>query len=241
MLEITAVILAFFAKGMTGFANTLVFSSIMSFQKASLEITPLDLILGFPANLIMTIKNRKGIVLKQVLPLFGVIVVGMIPGVLLLKNTNPYILKIALGVIIIILAVEMFTRENSKVHKETPKAMLYVIGIFSGLVCGIFGIGAFFTAYMSRTTKDIAAFKGNLCAVFLLESLVRIPLYIFSGVITLNIFTHALTLLPFMAIGLVAGLFLSSRINEKLVKKVICVMLMFTGISLIINNVASIL
>ena len=48
---ILATVVAFVIKGMTGFANTLVFTSMMSFGSANVEISPIELITGYPSNL----------------------------------------------------------------------------------------------------------------------------------------------------------------------------------------------
>ena len=56
-----AALCAFFVKGLCGFANTLVFSAILSFGSANINITPVELLLGFPTNLILAWKERKSI------------------------------------------------------------------------------------------------------------------------------------------------------------------------------------
>ena len=50
MLMYIAVCLAYMVKGLTGFANTLVLTAIMSFERSGRDITPMDLLLSFPAN-----------------------------------------------------------------------------------------------------------------------------------------------------------------------------------------------
>lgn len=51
---------AYFVKGLCGFANTLVFTSILSFGSATnANISPVDLLVGYPTNVILTWKNRK--------------------------------------------------------------------------------------------------------------------------------------------------------------------------------------
>ena len=57
-LWILATLIAFFIKGLCGFANTLIFTSILSFGSANVNISPVDLILGCPTNLIMVWENR---------------------------------------------------------------------------------------------------------------------------------------------------------------------------------------
>lgn len=60
-LWLIAALMAYFVKGICGFANTLVFTAILSFGAANARISPVDLLLGYPANLILTWKNRKSL------------------------------------------------------------------------------------------------------------------------------------------------------------------------------------
>ena len=52
-----AAFLAFFVKGLCGFANTLVFTSILNFANSNAAITPVELLLGYPTNAIIAWKN----------------------------------------------------------------------------------------------------------------------------------------------------------------------------------------
>ena len=58
-LWVIAAATAYFIKGLCGFANTLVLTSILSFGAANANISPIDLLLGYPANLILTWNNRR--------------------------------------------------------------------------------------------------------------------------------------------------------------------------------------
>ncbi len=61
MWWIAAIIAAFFVKGLCGFANTLVFTTILSFGNSNVNISPVELILGYPTNAILAWKERKSI------------------------------------------------------------------------------------------------------------------------------------------------------------------------------------
>ena len=50
---ILATLSAFFLKGLCGFANTMVFDSILGFAVNNVNISPIELILGFPTNIIL--------------------------------------------------------------------------------------------------------------------------------------------------------------------------------------------
>ena len=85
---IIATLAAFYIKGLCGFANTLVFTSILSFGSANINISPVELVLGYPTNLIISFKERKSIDLKIVLPLSIMVIVGSIGGAIFLKEAD---------------------------------------------------------------------------------------------------------------------------------------------------------
>ena len=85
---IVATVAAFFVKGLCGFANTLVFTSILSFGVSNANISPVELLLGFPTNVILAWKERKSIRWGICLPLALLVVIGTIPGALFLLDYN---------------------------------------------------------------------------------------------------------------------------------------------------------
>ena len=56
---ILAAACAYFIKGLCSFANTLVFTSILGFSKTNIEISPVELVLSYPSNIILVLKNEK--------------------------------------------------------------------------------------------------------------------------------------------------------------------------------------
>ena len=85
-----AVLIAYTVKGLTGFANTLVFSTIMNFFPDNLaQITPLELVLGTPSNFFIAIRERKGFRLRVVAPLAALMIAGCIPGAVFRNRQSP--------------------------------------------------------------------------------------------------------------------------------------------------------
>lgn len=141
-LWIIATVCAFFIKGLCGFANTLVFTTILSFGTANINISPVELVLGYPTNLILAWKDRKSIKWSICIPLSILVIIGSILGILFLKNTDTQVIKIAFGVIIILLGIEMLLREFQTKEIKESKIILVLIGFLSGILCGLYGIGA---------------------------------------------------------------------------------------------------
>lgn len=233
-----AAVCAYFVKGLCGFANTLVFSTILSFSTNNVNISPVELVLGLPSNIMISYKERKSVQWKVCLPLAGLVLLGDIPGILLLKNTNTQVIKGIFGFVIIAIGVEMLLREYMG---KTKKSQLLLItigilsGILSGILCGLYGIGALLAAYMGRVTDNSSSFKGNLCIVFLIDNLFRLVMYGVTGIITLATLKQSVILFPFMALGLFLGMKGSSFLDEKKIKKLVIIMLILSGVSLIVT------
>ena len=235
-LWIIAAVAAYFIKGLCGFANTLVFTSILSFGTSNANISPIDLLLGYPTNLILTWKNRKSLDPKVYLPLAALVLAGSIPGAFFLQHLGAQALKLVFGVVVVVLGAEMLSREYSKKRIRSSKAVLAVIGVTAGVLCGLFGVGALLAAYVSRVTEDGGTFKANISAVFIVDNTFRIVLYSVLGLLTLDTVKSALLLIPFALLGLFAGIRCSSRMDEKLVRKITSALLVLSGISLILKN-----
>lgn len=229
-----AAVCAYFVKGLCGFANTLVFSTILSFSTNNVNISPVELVLGLPSNIMISYKERKSVQWKVCLPLAGLVLLGDIPGILLLKNTNTQVIKGIFGFVIIAIGVEMLLREYMRKTKKS-QLLLITIVILSGILCGLYGIGALLAAYMGRVTDNSSSFKGNLCIVFLIDNLFRLVMYGVTGIITLATLKQSVVLFPFMALGLFLGMKGSSFLDEKKIKKLVIIMLILSGVSLIVT------
>ncbi len=233
---IIATVAAFFIKGLCGFANTLVFTSILSFGVNNANISPVELLLGYPTNFILAWKERKSIRWNICLPLAFLIVVGMIPGALFLKNANTNSIKILFGIIIVLIGAEMLWSDRSGKKFRQSKPLLIVIGVLSGILCGLYGVGALLGAYLGRVTEDSHSFKANICTVFVIENTLRIVLYTVWGILTFDILKQAVILLPFMLIGLGAGMLSGKFLDEKIVRKLVILMLIVSGAALVLTN-----
>ena len=235
-----AVLIAYTVKGLTGFANTLVLTTILSFGTYNLaQITPLELVLGTPSNFFIAIRERKGFRLRVVAPLAALMIAGCIPGALFLKFGNPALIKTLFGVGVTLVGLETLLIDRLKLKPN--RWVLGIIGITAGVMCGMYGIGALLVAYVTRTTKSPTEFRANVCFVFILVDIFRAILYLTTGIFTAEIFLTALKLAPFMAAGMGLGTLLAGKLKPRLVSKIIMILLVLSGISLTVTNLLALL
>ena len=235
-LWILAAFCAFFVKGLCGFANTLVFDTILGFGVNNVNISPVELILGYPANITLVYKNRKQINKNIVIPLIIVVILGSIPGALVLRYVNANIVKMIFGVMVTLVGINMMYREYKPSSGKSHKVFDIVIGILAGAMCGMFGVGVLLAAFVSRVTKTSAEFKANLSLVFIAENTFRFITYIFLGVMTFDSLIKAICLVPVMVIGLWVGMKAGDIMDEKLIKKLVIIFLIISGVAMIVNN-----
>lgn len=228
---------AYIVKGITGFGNTLVMGSLFSFVVPNKQTTPVDLLMSIPTNTYMAWRGRKSISLKVVIPLSCMVIVGIIPGTFLLKSGSDWVLKSIFGIIVIGMAVEIWLRKSSKTTKSN-KILLVIIGVVSGVLAGMYGIGALLVSYISRTADNRNNFRADICCVFLVENIFRLVLYCVTGLITKDIILLTLSLSPAVVAGLFIGFKIDSKIKkEETITKTVVLLLAVSGITLFIKSI----
>ena len=131
----------------------------------------------------------------------------------------------------------MLSREYSPKGVRSSKTVLAVIGIMSGVLCGLFGVGALLAAYVSRVTENSDSFKANLSAVCIADNTFSIILYGMLGMLAFDTANTVLMLMPLALLGLFAGMKFSDSLNQKSVSQFTSVLLVLSGIALILKNV----
>ncbi len=228
---------AYFVKGITGFGNTLVMGSLFSFVVPNKVTTPVDLILSIPTNAYMAWKDRKAISLKIVIPLSLMLLAGIIPGTLLLTVASDWVLRSVLGLVVIGMAVEMLLRKAApKEGARQNSILLLAIGVASGILAGLYSIGALLVAYISRTTEGRSQFRANMCCVFLVDNIFRFFLYWHTGLLTGEVLKLTLFVAPAAVLGMIAGVRTDRKLPEQMVKKVVIGVLIVSGSVLFLKN-----
>lgn len=236
LLWMIAVLVGYFVKGVAGFGNTLVVTGVMAYSRANAELTPVELLLCVPTNLTLAIVHRRSIDWKLAFPPLLMTLAGDALGVLLLSRVDVTAMKLVFGVVLILLGIESCWRMRQQEPKPAHPALMLGLGVASGVLCGLFGVGALLAAYFARTARDDAAYKGSMCMIFAVENLFRVVAYAFTGLLTAATLRSAGMLLPFMAAGLLLGIKCSGRMNVRLMKIVVNVLLMASGVALLATN-----
>lgn len=226
--------LAFFVKGLAGFGNPLISNPMLSMSLDNRIITPGNLLMDTPVNAYIAWKNRHSFSMKKTLPITLAVMAGIVPGTYLLSFSVPWVLKALLGVLVIAIGVEMLTRNPNKKFRQNTVLMV-AISFVSGICSGLFGINMLFLAYLERTAADRSEFRGNVCFVFLVDNVFRVINYFFLGMFTKESILLFLISIPAIFLGLFIGSKVDKRLDEAKVKKVIILMFLLGGVSILVK------
>ena len=102
---------AFVVKGLAGFGDPLIFNPLLAMKLDNKDISPSMLPISLGLNAYIVLKNRKNFSWQIVAPIVFWVLLGIIPGTMLLKLGARGIIKVVLGVLSIGLGVELLTRD----------------------------------------------------------------------------------------------------------------------------------
>ena len=226
---VVSIALSFIIKGLVGFGDPLVYTPLLSVFLPSSTITPGLLPVSLVLNARVVWKNRAHFSPQLVLPIAAFVMLGIIPGTLLLQYGSPSVLKLLLGLVIIAMGVEMLTRKSGS---GKPNALLRsVMSFLSGVTAGLFGIDLLFLAYLERVSQRREEFRGNVCFVFILECIFRVVLYLWSGMFTAQSLLLSLIALPASLLGMWMGALLDKRVSDRLSHRFIIYVFILGGVS----------
>ena len=229
--------LAYTVKGLIGFGNPLISAPILSMRLDNVVITPGTLLLDCPVNGYITWKNRRSFQWRKILPLMAANLCGVIPGTLLLRFSLPWVIKTALGVVVVFLGLEMATRALRPARGGKDLLWLrLVVAFFSGACSGLFGINMFIVAFLQRTAKDYSEFKGSMCFLFFGENIFRLCTYAVNGLLTPDVLLFSAVSVPAAALAMLLAVRVGPRLDEGKLQKAAIVLFILGGVSIIVKS-----
>jgi uncharacterized membrane protein YfcA len=183
-------------------------------------------------------KDRKHVSLPMILRILPSCALGIALGLYLFKTLDAEWLTRGLGVLVSSYGLyALWQIRGGGPAKPPPRAIATAASFLAGAVGTIFGTMAsiFFAIYMDaiRVTKD--QFRGTLAALMMTLAVIRGIGYFAVGEFgreSLQLFAAAL---PFMLIGIFLGDRIHTGMSEITFRRVVCVILILSGIPLMLK------
>ena len=228
---------AFVVEGLAGFGDPLIFNPLLAMKLDNKDISPSMLPISLRSQRIYRAEKQRisrGRLWRTIV--FWVLL-GIIPGTMLLKLGAPWIIKVVLGVLIIGLGVEMLTRDKAKQFKPNP--IIKAVMCFLAVSRTLFGINLLFLIYMERYWTDRRAFRANTCFVFLIENAFRVVAYLINGIFTAFTLQITAVTIPAAALGMFVGGQIDKRLGENNIRKFIIWVFILGGVSTLVKALIS--
>jgi uncharacterized membrane protein YfcA len=236
----TALVLASFLMGLTGFGFAIVAISLMSFVWPVKQIVPFLFAYNLAINVVLLIQLRAHVRVRRVWPQ----IVGFIPGALLglfaLYHLSDTALKIAIGATLTVFALWSLGRRGI-----APAGLHWAWSVTAGGVSGVLGGAVYMTGppiimLNALTHADRFAFKADLQTFFLLSNLYLLIAYGSLGLFSWPLLKLNIYFAPLMLAGLAAGSMTCHRISDRRFQGVSYCMLLLMGSLLVVRAVARI-
>ncbi len=226
-------LLAGFVQGMTGFGSALVAIPLLGLIIDIKSAVPLCILNSLVITTYLSLKMRRELDKKKILPLCIAAVPGIILGSTLLKRMDSGIIRLWLGILLI--AYSLHSLLSTPKPRKLHTAWSYLAGFSSGAIGAAFSAGGpptiIYTA-LNDWKKD--TIKATLSGFFLFNSYLIATVHAISGLTTIEIFSYFMISAPFVLLGTVLGTICYGRIPHKLYLNIIFAFLTLMGIMMIV-------
>lgn len=203
--------------------------SVIGLQMA----TPLVALVAVVLEVILLVRYREALDVHAIWRVVLAALIGTPLGILFLSRVDE---TLALGILgAVIAGYAMYALLGLKLPRLDGSLWAY----FAGLVGGILG-GAYNTSgppvivYADCRRWSPEVFKSNLQGYFVISSLAVVVTHALGGNITAPVLETFWWTLPFIAVGLVAGLSLDRWLNPILFRRIVLVLLVLMGLRLML-------
>ncbi len=228
-------LIAGFTQGVTGFGFGLMAIPMLSLFIDLKTGVPLCSLLGMLVTAFLSLRLRKHIDRRKILPLLLGCIPGVAAGTLVLKKAPTELLSMLMGVMLIAYALYRLT------GKQEPRSIdsrwAYVAGFFTGAISSAFSAGGPPTIiYTTLRGWDKNEIKATLSGFFLAGGLAVITAHALTGLTTRLVLHYFLLATPVVIAGVYLGSLLYDRIDTGRYLKLLQYLLLAMGVLMIIKN-----
>ena len=213
-------------------AGLIAVGTLALFMPELRDVVVILLVVNLPAELFVVWQSRRLVAWRGVLVIFLGIGAGIPIGAWALGSGEPSALLILLGVVLVF-AGAVFLATGQAQGRRLPGWVAPPVGLVSGVLTGLFGTGGPpLIVYYRLAGVPKAVFRGNLMALFLLMTAIRVPSYAAFGLITWPRIWSSLAVFPAVLLGAVVGNRIHLRIGEDAFRRLVAIALIAIGVVL---------
>jgi uncharacterized membrane protein YfcA len=221
-----------FTQGVTGFGFGLLAIPLLSLLIDIKTAVPLCSLLGILVTAFLSLRLRKHIDRRKILPLLFGCIPGVAVGTLVLKKAPTELLSVLMGVMLIAYALYRLT--GNQQPRSIDSRWAYAAGFFTGAISSAFSAGGPPTIiYATLRGWNKNEIKATLSGFFLTGGLTVVTAHALTGLTTRLVLHYFLLSAPVVIGGVFIGSLLYDRIDTSVYLKLLQCLLLAMGILMI--------
>ena len=183
-------------------------------------------------------ENPKNAVKNEWTRMVPMILVGTVMGVTLLVNLPRGAATMALGVFVLLFALYSLLRHPEN-HRVVSSRWAWFAGLTGGITSTIFGAGGPpYAMYLSQRGLTKEQFRATLGLATLTSISIRTVAFLVTGILLdPKVWVYAMFIVPAGLAGIWAASHLFRRISRRILMRVVALMLLASGASLILRAI----
>lgn len=220
-------------QGLTGFGYAVIAGPLVLTFIAKEQMVASMAVISIFLNVYLAIKNKGEAKSRLLVPLLTGAILSLPIGVYLLNHLSVQVMKIGVGIIsIVFMAVLSF----GHLHFPKFKAFSFIIGSMSGILqTSVSMSGPPVALYLLEQKLKKEDMKEIMAWFFAILSMMTLGSLYMGGLLTLQRSTLGLTALPMVMLGGAIGHKWSEKVNAKLFRKLVMVVVLISGIYSILS------
>ena len=229
-----------FAQGVSGFAFSLVALSIWAWAVEPQLAAPMSVFGALVGQLVALPWVWRGFDLRKLLPLVIAGLAGVPLGALLLQWLDPTLFRFALGLFLLVYCPVMLMLPADYSWPHGGRIADGASGFAGGVLGGLAGIsGPVPTLWTTLRGWDKDTQRGVLQAFNIAMHVATLTVYALSGKLTGDVLVMFAWIAPALAIPAVLGVLLFRRLAARTFRRLILMLLLVSGLTLVWGSVAA--
>jgi len=230
--------IAFLAAGcqsLTGFGSALVAVPLLSLYLDAKLAVVISTFLSTIVSTPLLFEVRRQVRMAKVAPLAIGGVLGVPVGLLILKEADAGVLKVLVAAVVILASALLFLAPRLTLGGRNLLSAL-VTGALSGLLRASTSMaGPPVVLYTLSHEREIEEFRSTVLGAFLFTGVLTVPGLIVADLISRDALIATAVAIPGLALGLLVGTLLRSRVQPKLFRSLVLAVLVITSVGVILS------
>jgi uncharacterized membrane protein YfcA len=232
----TAVFIAFVVRGMSGFGAGMIAVPLLAFAIPVQMAVPLCSLLVFVLFIVLLVRDRQKVVWPELWRLVPPTIAGALIGLWLFAVLDNRILVTLLGGFLVLYSVYLLAVSLLGLPQlRCSPRWAFPAGFFGSFFDTLFGGGGgtLVVIYVNARGVSRAGFRATVAALWFFEMIARIGGYAWAGFYDGPMLVLFAALLPLVWAGTVVGERLGNRVGSETFARIMAVMLLASGVSLL--------